>query len=187
MKKERFIITFSAVLVVCLLIAGYSATTATYRAADAPPVDAAYRAEVLTYSGPATDVDPDSLPGKWQEMQNAVGSGIASTVSVFATDAGYASRIAENCGETITDWQSVDLTGGEKIYLAKGTKLVLRKGAATCIESASTGLTDRGVSRTLEQGDDLAIGTLYEATVPAAGFYAASSCTAIFSGDYSLS
>lgn len=186
MRKERFIITFAAALAVCLLVAGYAAMTATYNAAEAPPVPADYIAEVLTHTGPA-EPGADRLPDKLQQAQSAFGSGLSDTVSALATDEAYAKRIAQDCGETVTDWTALDLTGGEKIYLAQGSYLILRKGAATCIESAGTGLTDLGVSRTLEQGDELSTGTLYTATVPAAGLHVSSACTAILSGDYSLS
>ena len=184
MRKDRFIISFAAVLVVCLLFAGYSAMTSTYNAAEAPPVPADYIAEVLTHAEHSVS---DGLPGKLEQAQSAFGAGLSDTVSAIATDKTYAERIAERYGETITDWTALDLTGGEKIYLAKGSHVILRKGFATCIESASTGLTDVGVSRTLEQGDELSTGTLYVSSVPAAGFYVSSACTAILSGDYSLS
>ena len=183
MRKERFITTFAAVLAVCLLVAGYTAMTATYNAAAAPPVPADYIAEVLTNTGAESDLLPDKL----QQAQSAFGAGVSNTVSALATDAAFAKRIAEACGVSITDWTALDLTGGEKIYLAKGSYAVLRKGTATCIESAGTGLTDLGISRTLEQDDELATGTLYTATVPAAGFYVPSASTVILSGDYSLS
>lgn len=184
MNKERFIISFAAALAVCLLIAGYAAMTATYTAAAAPPVPADYMAEVLTHTAPS---DADALPGKLQQAQSVFGTGIADAFSFFAPDAVYAKRIAEARGEAISDWTTLNLTGGEKIYLAKGSFLILRKGYATCIESADTGLTDVGVSRTLEQGDELSTGTLYTATVPAAGIYVSAPCTALLSGDYSLS
>ena len=184
MNKERFIISFAAALAVCLLIAGYTAMTATYTAAEAPPVPADYMAEVLTHTA---SPDTGTLPGKPQQTQSVFGSGFAETVSIFAPDAVYAKQVAEACGEVVTDWTTLSLTGGEKIYLAKGSFLILRKGCATCIESANIGLTDVGVSHTLEQGDELAIGTLYTATVPAAGLYVSTPCTAILSGDYSLS
>ena len=188
MRKERFIITFAAVLVVCLLVAGYTATTATYNAAEAPPVPADYIAEVLTHRQPPPSEEPDDpLAGSLQQAQNAFSSGLSDTVSALATDEAYAERISENHGLSITDWTALDLTGGEKIYLAKGSYAVIRKGTATCIESASTGLTDVGVSRTLEQGDELSIGALYQAQVPAAGFHVSSSSTVVLSGDYSLS
>ena len=185
MRKERFIITFAAVLVVCLLIAGYTAMTATYNAAAAPPIPADYIEEVLM---PARPQDSDApLTETLQQAQSAFGGSLSDTVSALATDESYARRIAENLGLTLDDWTALDLTGSEKVYLAQGSYAVLRKGTATCIESASTGLTDVGVSSTLEQGDELSIGTLYQAKVPAAGFYVSSACTVVLSGDYSLS
>lgn len=187
MRREPFITTFAAVLVVCMLVAGYAAMTATYCAAEAPPVPAEYLAEVLTAPESDPDADPDSLGGKLHQVQSTVQTGISEVVTAFATDESYAGRIAKDCGETVTDWQSLDLTGGEKIYLAQGSMAVLRKGAATCIESASVGLTDRQIGRTLEQDDELRTGTLYQATVPAAGLHVLGSCTVILSGDYSLS
>lgn len=184
MRKERFIITFAAALVVCLLVAGYIAMTATGNAAAAPPVPADYIEKVLM---PGKPQPSDGTPGKpLQQAQSAFGS-LSDTVSALATDEAYAKRIAENHGLNVSSWTALDLTGGEKIYLAKGSYAVLRKGMASCIESASTGLTDVGLSNTLEQGDELAIGTLYQAKVPAAGFYVPSACTVILSGDYSLS
>ncbi|MBQ8586209.1 MAG: hypothetical protein IJ452_08010 [Butyricicoccus sp.] len=184
MRKERFIISFAAALVVCLLVAGYTAMTATYNTAEAPPLPADYIAEVLTHTEPpVSDLRPEGA----EQGQSVFGGGLSDTVSALATDEAYARRIAESCGETITEWTPLDLSGGEKIYLAKGSYAVLRKGAATCIESASTGLTDVGVFRTLEQGDELSVGTLYTASVPAAGFQISSACTVILSGDYSLS
>lgn len=188
MKKERFIITFAAVLVVCLLVAGYTAMTAAYNAAEAPPVPADYIAEVLMYDPPRPSGDDgDPLAGTLQQAQSAFGSGLSDKVSALVTDEAYARRIAENQGLTIDAWTALDLTGGEKIYLAQGSYAVVRKGTATCIESASTGLTDTGVSRTLEQGDELSTGTLYQAKVPAAGFHVSSACTVVLAGDYSLS
>ncbi|MBR3866602.1 MAG: hypothetical protein IKM54_02275 [Butyricicoccus sp.] len=185
MRKERFIISFAAALVVCLLVAGYAAMTATYNAAEAPPVPADYIAAVLTHdAAPAPD---DPLSGKLQQAQSVLGSGLSDAISALATDESYAARIAERHGETITGWQALDLTGGERVYLAKGSYVILRKGSATCIESASAGLTDIGVSRTLEQDDELSTGTLYQASVPAAGLYVSSACTLILSGDYSIS
>lgn len=187
MRKEQFITTFAAALVVCMLVAGYAAMTATYSAAEAPPVPAEYLAEVLTASDPGADADPDSLGGKLHQVQSTVQAGISEVVTAFATDESYAGRIAKDCGETGLSWQALDLTGGEKIYLAQGSMAVLRKGTATCIESASIGLTDCQIGRTLEEGDELRTGTLYQATVPAAGLHVLGSCTVILSGDYSLS
>lgn len=182
MKQERFITTFAAALVVCLLVAGYAAMTAAYSAAEAPPVPADYVAEVLSPAAAPAEADPDSLPGRLSQVQSA----FADAVTAFSSDASFAAKAAAACGETVAEWESVELSAGQKIYLAEGSLAVLRKGGATCIESASVGLTDRSLSRMLEEGDELSTAILYEAAAPAAGFQAVRACTAIIHGSYSL-
>lgn len=176
MNKEQFTLMFAAVLVVCLLVTGYVAFTATDRQVAPPPVSDEYRTAVLS---------PVTTAAQQIATENTIAS-LPLPKSSITTDEAYATKVAEACQEHIADWQSLHLSAGQRVYLANGASVVLRKGTANCIESASIGLTALAQGETLAQGNPLAVGTLYRATVSAVGFRAVTGCTVILAGDYSL-
>lgn len=194
MKKQRFIITTAAFLMVCLLVSGYYAVAAEYGSADDPLITQSYLDAVITPKAvqaaeSAAQGQADTLAARITALSNDLNDRITAVAAVLASDETFLKRVAAAGGTTAADsgdWKTVTLSAGQKVYLAAGAELVLRSGAATCVESAGKGLVNLSEVGELSQGDDLTLYNLYTATTQSSGLLAAERTKVLISGDYSV-
>ena len=190
MRQQKFIISTAAVLMICLLVAGYFAVSQS-SAGRTPLVAQSYLDAVAApkASGAAGRTDDDTLSGRINALSQQIDEGITAAAAAFASDETFLKRVSAAGGGTAADsgaWVPLTLSAGQKVYLAADAEVVLRSGTATCIESGGRGLINRSEVGELAEGEALERYALYTAAAQSSGFRATERTKALISGDYSV-
>ena len=190
MRQQKFIISTAAVLMICLLVAGYFAVSQS-SSGRTPLVAQSYLDAVATpkASGSADGAADGTLSGRINALSRQLDEGLTAAAAAFASDETFLKRVSAAGGGTAADsgaWVPLTLSAGQKVYLAADAEVVLRSGNATCIEGGGRGLINLSEVGELSEGETIDLYALYTAATQSSGLLATERTKALISGDYSV-